>query len=190
MMPRNTIERVHEILESVVRPGMRVVDATLGRGKDAQKLAQCLRGEGVLYGFDVQEDALALATKAIEKYPYLEKKLHLLGHEHMEDVIAEPVDVIVVNLGYLPRGDKSKTTMVASTLAAVKQSLRLLGEQGILLVACYPGHEEGKREEEALREFFAQCPQREITIIREEFVNQIHCPPLLYRVEVHRCASQ
>lgn len=189
MMAKNTVGRVHEILEDVVRPGMQVVDATLGRGNDALKLAQCLQGQGTLYGFDVQEEALKETWNALKDFPNLEKKLYLIGHEHMQEMVTAPVNVIVFNLGYLPRGDKNKTTMVSSTLAAVKQSLNLLKENGTLLVTCYPGHAEGKREEEALLEFFTQCPQKEMTIVREEFVNQVHCPPLLYRVEVHSCAS-
>jgi hypothetical protein len=60
------------------------------------------------------------------------------------------------NLGYLPRsGRKAVTTMRETTMPAVEAAISLLAPDGVLIVAIYPGHEEGRLEGDMLREYFA-----------------------------------
>ena len=65
------------------------------------------------------------------------------------------VDLFMYNLGYLPGGDKSITTDSATTLKSLSSALELLAVGGLLCVVCYPGHEEGARESQAVEAFFA-----------------------------------
>ena len=59
------------------------------------------------------------------------------------------------NLGYLPRsGKKAVTTMRETTMAAVEAAIDLLAPDGALIIAIYPGHEEGALEGDMLREYF------------------------------------
>ena len=77
-------------------------------------------------------------------------ELHCIGHEHMAEVVAEPVDVIMFNLGWLPGAAHRVTTRVETTLRAVDAALTLLKPDGLMTICVYPGHEEGMRELEAL----------------------------------------
>lgn len=58
--------------------------------------------------------------------------------------------LVVYNLGYLPQADHTITTKVETTLASVKIAAQLLLPGGALSITCYPGHEEGAREEQSL----------------------------------------
>ena len=51
-------------------------------------------------------------------------------------------------------GKKAVTTMRKTTMPAVEAALDLLLPDGVLIVAIYPGHEEGALEGEMLREYF------------------------------------
>ena len=48
---------------------------------------------------------------------------------------------IVFNLGWLPGGDKSVTTLWETTKVALEKALSLLEKHGVLLLCAYPGHE-------------------------------------------------
>jgi hypothetical protein len=58
------------------------------------------------------------------------------------------------NLGWLPGGDKTITTMRETTMPAVEAAIDLLLPDGVLIIAIYPGHEEGALEGDMLREYF------------------------------------
>lgn len=58
--------------------------------------------------------------------------------------------LVVYNLGYLPQSDHTITTCVKTTLASVNLASQLVLPGGAISITCYPGHEEGAREEQAL----------------------------------------
>jgi hypothetical protein len=81
------------------------------------------------------------------------------------------------NLGYLPgSGNKSLTTMRETTLPAVENALSMLGRDSILLVAVYPGHEEGALEGEELEKYFATLSRYQMSIGKFRFVNSPTSP--------------
>ena len=59
------------------------------------------------------------------------------------------------NLGYLPGSNKVRTTRCTTTGKAVEDAIELLVPGGGLLIAVYPGHEEGRLEGEMLRELLS-----------------------------------
>ena len=61
--------------------------------------------------------------------------------------MASTPKLIVYNLGYLPGSDKLLTTKTSSTLLSVEKALSLIAPNGAISITCYPGHEEGKKEE-------------------------------------------
>ena len=74
----------------------------------------------------------------------------------MKDVLKEyigKISLITFNLGYLPNGDKKVSTNVKDTINAIKASLELVHNKGIILITVYPGHEEGLKESIKLQEF-------------------------------------
>ena len=60
---------LHETIGALnIRPEGKYVDGTLGGGGHASAICARLRGEGRLYGFDADEDAIAAASKRLEEY--------------------------------------------------------------------------------------------------------------------------
>jgi hypothetical protein len=80
------------------------------------------------------------------------------------------------NLGYLPGSDKKITTMRRSTMAAVSAAIGLLDTDGGLLIAVYPGHEEGTLEGEMLDRYFAGLDRKEICVSKLKIVNSPSSP--------------
>ncbi len=144
------------------------VDCTCGNGNDTLWLAKhCKR----VIAFDVQETAInatrfLLKSEGIKSFD-LNKEIspaciselmrdgvYLVNdsHEHLTDYLEDGDEpcVIVFNLGFLPGGDKALTTNVISSLTAIERSLDCLAVDGLLSITMYPGHSEGRKEQEAV----------------------------------------
>ena len=133
------------------------VDFTMGNGNDTLFLSKAVGEGGKVYAFDIQEEALTstrahlMANGAPENYTLI-----CASHHRVKEFVTEPIKAGMFNLGYLPRsGKKAVTTMRETTMPAVKAALELLAPDGVLIVAIYPGHEEGALEGEMLREYFS-----------------------------------
>ena len=146
----------HFIMEHLCE-GDVAVDFTMGNGNDTLFLSKAVGESGRVYAFDIQEDAL-ISTKdhlvtngAPENYTLI-----CASHHRVKEFVNEPIKAGMFNLGYLPRsGRKAVTTMRETTMPAVEAALELLAPDGVLIVAIYPGHEEGALEGEMLREYFS-----------------------------------
>lgn len=66
--------------------------------------------------------------------------------------------------------------MRATTMPAVEAALELLDHDGILLVAVYPGHEEGEREGEMLDAYFRTLDRKKICVTRIQIINSPSSP--------------
>ena len=145
----------HFILQHLGR-GEVAVDFTMGNGNDTLFLSQTVGEEGRVYAFDIQEEAL-LSTEAKLKENGAPENYTLIcaSHHRVKEFVKEPVKAGMFNLGYLPRsGKKTVTTMRETTMPAVMAAIDLLLPDGVLIVAIYPGHEEGALEGDMLREYF------------------------------------
>ena len=145
----------HFILEHL-NEGEVAVDFTMGNGNDTLFLSKTVGEGGKVYAFDIQEEALAatrehlVANGAPDNYTLI-----CASHHLVEDYVKEPIKAGMFNLGYLPRsGRKAITTLRETTMPAVEAAIRLLAPDGVLLIAIYPGHEEGALEGDMLREYF------------------------------------
>lgn len=131
----------------VVRPGDRVVDATVGNGHDTLFLAGLVGPAGEVTGFDVQEQALARTRERLEAAGTGARvTLLAAGHETMAAHVAPGVAAVMFNLGWLPGGDHAHTTTLAMTLQALHAAWQLLRAGGLLTVVAYPGHPGGSDE--------------------------------------------
>ena len=133
------------------------VDFTMGNGNDTLFLSKTVGKEGKVYAFDVQKEALVSTRAHLEANGAPENyTLICASHHRVKEFVSEPIKAGMFNLGYLPRsGKKTVTTMRETTLPAVVAALELLAPDGVLIVAIYPGHEEGALEGEMLREYFS-----------------------------------
>ena len=146
----------HFIMEHL-KEGDVAVDFTMGNGNDTLFLSRAVGAEGRVYAFDIQEEALISTREHLTKEGAPENyTLICASHDRVDEFVKEPIKAGMFNLGYLPRsGKKSVTTMRKTTLPAVSKAIDLLCPDGVLIVAIYPGHEEGRLEGEELKEYFA-----------------------------------
>ena len=91
--------------------------------------------------------------------------------------------VIMFNLGYLPSADKSIISQVDTTIEAVQQSLNLLKKGGLLSIVCYPGHEGGEEESNAVKSLVAELDRKSWRAVEYGFVNAPNQPAFLIMVE-------
>lgn len=161
-----------EVHARVLRPGDTVVDATLGNGHDACRLAELVGPEGRLIGMDVQAEAVERSRARLTEAGLIGRcELHVLGHERMAEIVREPVRLIVFNLGWLPGGDKTVTTHWDTTRRAVEAALSLLLPGGVLTVCAYPGHAAGDEERSALPGLFAALRPQDYNVLHQRFLN-------------------
>ena len=97
-----------------------MVDATAGNGHDTLFLAQQVGTDGKVYSFDVQQEAIGMTRSRLEEAQLSDRVIMCeTGHENLEEVIRAlhlgNVSVIMFNLGYLPGGDHSITTLNETT---------------------------------------------------------------------------
>ena len=140
-----------QFLAPHIKPGGAVADFTMGNGHDTLWLCRAVGATGHVWAFDVQEQALASTSELLgRELDFVNYTLVLDSHANAARYIDRPICAGVFNLGYLPGGDKSVTTLRTSTLPAVRAAIDMLAPDGVVLVAVYPGHEEGRLEGEEL----------------------------------------
>ena len=99
------------------------------------------------------------------------------SHANIDKYIKPKVDLVIFNLGYLPKGDKNITTTWDSTITAIKKSLEILSPRGKIFITVYPGHPAGELESEKITEFLANLDYKKYTVLKMNFVNKINNPP-------------
>lgn len=178
------LDLAHRYWEALVEPGDEVIDATCGNGHDTLKLVTLTAQQGKVYAFDNQKQAIESARRHIEENLSPELNARVEFHQRCHSSFPESIAVgsirlIVYNLGYLPGGDKGRTTEVETTLASLDQALKLLCFGGVVSVTCYPGHEEGSKEEAAIQRYAAGLPPKEWSSCHHKWLNRDHSPSLM-----------
>ena len=167
----------HFILEHL-KEGDIAVDFTMGNGNDTLFLSKSVGESGRVYAFDIQEEAL-VSTRAFLESNGAPENYTLIcdSHHKVMDYVKEPIKAGMFNLGYLPRsGKKAVTTLRETTMPAVKAAIDLLLPDGVLIVAIYPGHEEGALEGEMLREYFSSLSRFKICASEFKILNSPTSP--------------
>jgi len=175
----------HFILEHLGR-GEVAVDFTMGNGGDTLFLSQTVGEQGRVYAFDIQEEALA-STEAHLQASGAPQNYTLIcdSHHRVKEYVKEPIKAGMFNLGYLPRsGKKHVTTLRETTMPAVEAAIELLLPDGVLIIAIYPGHEEGALEGDMLREYFKTLSRFQICASEFHILNS-PTSPYFFLVEKH-----
>lgn len=149
------LNKVKQLMCNQLKDNDLVVDATIGNGNDTLFLAN-LVPKGFVYGFDIQETALAKTTKLLNDNKISNYQLFLDNHKNINVALKDylgKISLITFNLGYLPGGDKLITTKYESTIKAIDNSLKMLNNKGAILITVYPGHAEGFLEHKNLRQY-------------------------------------
>lgn len=149
------LNKVKQLMDNHLNANDIVVDATTGNGNDTLFMAK-LVPKGFVFGFDIQEQAINNTTELLNKNNITNYQLFLENHQNIRKVLKDyigKISLINFNLGYLPGGNKMITTNYKSTIKAIKESIDLLNNKGIILITVYPGHEEGLREKQKLEKY-------------------------------------
>lgn len=177
------LDAAHEQWQKLIQPGDIAIDATCGNGHDTLLLAQ-LNCETV-HAIDIQESAIQNTRQRLQTHLPKEKidKVHFYLRCHSkfpEMIAAESVKLIVYNLGYLPGGNKENTTKATTTLQSIQEAQRLLVKGGAISITCYPGHAEGKREEEMILNYLSALNPCEWSSTQLRWINRHKGPSLLF----------
>lgn len=149
---RSILNMVKKICSENITKNDFVVDMTVGNGNDTLFLANISKK---VFGFDIQNIAIENTKKLLKENNVDNYELFNISHDKINDVLKEyknKIKIILFNLGYLPCGDKSFTTNHETTLNAVKNSLSMLCDNGLILIVFYP-HPEGKLEAHVVLEY-------------------------------------
>ncbi len=176
---------VDNIIEQVVNKKWICIDATVGNGNDALKIIKKLSLEGKFYGFDIQKEAINNTIKLLKHNGLFGDNVQLIQDNHMKfsKYVNSKIDFFIMNLGYLPGGDKSITTNWKSTLKFVSEASSYLNIGGIGIIVFYPGHKEGLEELINITSFLCNLDQKTFNVFNTSFINQKNNPPQLIVIE-------
>lgn len=163
---------------SHLKEGDICADFTMGNGHDTAFLSKTVGKSGHVFAFDIQESALESTKQTLKKEGCPENYTLILdSHHNAINYIDKKIKAGMFNLGYLPgAGNKALTTKRETTLPAVQNAISMLDSDGILLIAVYPGHEEGYLEGLMLEEYFKTISRFEMSISRFQIINSPTSP--------------
>lgn len=172
------IELEKQFLSKHIKKGGNAIDFTMGNGHDTAWLSKAVGENGKVYAFDIQQKALD-STRNTLKSENCPDNCTLIcdSHSNALNYVKEKICVGVFNLGYLPgSGNKALTTLRPTTKTAVEAAISLLDDDGIILIAVYPGHEEGRLEGEMLEEMLSGYDRRKLCVSKFKLVNSPTSP--------------
>jgi len=165
--------------------GLVAADFTAGNGWDTLFLARAVGEKGHVWAFDLQKEAIHRTESRLREAGLLGRvTLVRADHAELARYVRGPLHVAMMNLGYLPGGDRSKTTRPPSTIRAVEEALRLLVPGGILTVVAYPGHPGGDEEAEALLALAQRTSPHLARVVRSEVLGTKTPAPFLLVWEI------
>lgn len=175
--PMNALTIVHETVKRFAHAGGVCVDATAGRGYDAAFLCECVGESGKVYAFDIQREAID-STKALLASRGFKATVIEDSHANMAQYVAEDsANVIMFNLGYLPKGDHRIFTRFDSTRQAIESGLKILKRGGLMSICVYYGGDSGYEERDALMPYLATLDDELYQVITLSFTNWKKDPP-------------
>lgn len=175
------VDLAHDFLSEIITKNSIAVDFTMGNGFDTLFLASHAKE---VYAFDTQKEALEVTRKKLEDSQLENVTLILDGHEHAIQYLPR-FDVGIFNLGYLPGGQHVITTKKETTMVAIKSAIDLLKVSGRLILVVYPGHDEGKRESEAIDVFVKALNAHDFHVASVKMENKKLSPYLILIDKVH-----
>jgi len=180
------LDLAHHYWDQLLQVGDTAVDATCGNGHDSLVLAELAlsRDSGSLYAIDIQKRALMKTRELLETRlsPGARERVQYVHGSHetfpacLED---QNVKLIVYNLGYLPGGDKSLTTLSDTTVESLTSALDLIADGGAVSITCYPGHPEGKTEKEKIYRLLEKLTPKKWSVAVHQWINRESAPELI-----------
>ncbi len=160
-----------------LKEGDVAVDYTMGNGHDTEFLCRTVGETGEVYAFDIQRAAVDSTEKRLAESD-CPKNYTLIcdSHHNVKKYVDKPVKAGMFNLGWLPGGDKSITTMRETTMPAIEAAISLMDRDAILNIAVYPGHPEGDAEGKMIEEYLSAQSRFKICVTKVKIVNSPTSP--------------
>lgn len=182
-MKINTTYLAKEFILATLKKGNIAIDATMGRGNDTLLLCELVGEDGKVFAFDIQEDAINSTKQKLEEYNFMDRvELILDSHENMDKYVNKSVDLIVFNLGYLPKGNHNIATKPETTINALKKAMKILKIKGSISLCVYQGGDTGFLEKDMIFEFLKEIDYNKFTILITEFYNRPNFPPIFIKI--------
>lgn len=184
MMLPSILSLSKQLIRQALQPGNAAVDATVGNGHDTLFLAETVGASGLVFGFDIQAEALQAARCRLEA-ANLEGRVTLFKESHHRMAECLPAEVhgriraVMFNLGYLPGGDHAIITRPETTVPALEAASRLLAPGGMMSIVLYTGHPGGTEECEAVLRWAKALSPRRFQTMWVQLPNRNHAPSLL-----------
>lgn len=160
------------------------VDATCGNGHDSLFLAGLCSQEGMIYSFDIQEEAIDKAEKLLNDHNMPTSVMFVNScHQNMEKVIKPKVDVVMFNLGYLPNSQSKICTNSETTITALDSATNILKAGGLITLLCYPGTDEGSVETREVKNWLGKLNKDEFTVSEHLSEKPDDTTPVLYVID-------
>ena len=163
--------------------GDTAIDFTMGNGHDTAFLSQAVGEKGHVFAFDIQKSALESTEKTLAD-ANCPKNYTLIcdSHHNVKNYVTGKIKAGMFNLGWLPGGDRSITTLRATTLPAIEAAISLLDSDAILTVAVYPGHSEGDAEGKMVDEYLSTLNKYTYSVAKIKIINS-PTSPFFFAVE-------
>lgn len=178
LIPR-AVEISHRLLKMAVKEGDTVIDGTAGKGRDTCFLAGLVGETGLVWAFDIQEEACRATTVALTDAGLL-ARAHVIcdDHAHIAAYDISPAAAAIFNLGWLPGSDHAVVSG-EGTLVALRAALAKLREGGALIVVAYPGHTEGAEEYAIVKKWISLLPEKEARSLQISYPAHVQAPIIL-----------
>jgi len=174
----NIISKTTQLDKYLIKPYLNkesiTVDMTVGNGNDTLFLA--LNSKKV-YGFDIQKIAIEKTDKLLKENGLNNYQLICDSHSELDKYVNELVDVFIFNFGYLPKADKTITTIAESSLEALKKALGLLKIDGLISMTLYYGHRNGEIEREIILDYVNKLDYNKYYVLYIRPFNHQNNPP-------------
>ena len=166
-----------QFILSHVKEGDICADFTMGNGYDTEFLARTVGENGKVFAFDIQPAAVDSTKKRLAEVGCPENYTLICdSHHNAAKYIDCKIKGGMFNLGWLPGGDKSITTMRETTMPAIETAISLLDSDGVLTVAVYPGHAEGEAEGKLICEYLSSLSRYKVCATRINILNSPTSP--------------
>ena len=171
-------------IQQVVEPGDCVLDCTAGNGHDTVFLADLVGPAGTVYAFDIQQAAIAETERKLKKMGYENRVQCILdSHIHLQKYVTCPIKAAMFNLGYLPGGDHGITTQASDSVTALAQAIHSLVPGGMVTVVGYPGHSQGKKEDQEMTDYVHSLTRQNYAVLIGNFLKAVDDPPKLIAIQ-------
>ena len=171
------LELQKEFIVKHLKAGDACADFTMGNGHDTEFLSKHVGESGHVWAFDIQKQALESTAANLNAALCPENYTLILdSHHNAKNYIDRPIKAGMFNLGWLPGGDKSITTLRETTLPAIQSAISMLAPNGVLTVAIYPGHAEGDAEGKMVEEYLATLPRWHVCATQIRILNSPTSP--------------